>query len=251
MFLLALPAGALADIVDKRRFLIGGETFITATCAVLAAYYLARPHHPAHAPALHFSHPGRLGRDHSRLASGRAGARSARRSLFRRGDEQRRRQCQPRRRARPRRADHRRASGSLLPSGSMRSATWAWSGQWDGGARRGSERLSFPRSASHSAIRAGVRHARNNPQLRATLVRAVRILPLRQLLLGAPPLVARSQIGGGPTIYGILLGIIGASATAGAVALPWLKERLGPDRLVSAGSIATALAMVLLGAATP
>ena len=37
VFLFALPAGALADIIDKRRFLIVAETLITALCAIFAA----------------------------------------------------------------------------------------------------------------------------------------------------------------------------------------------------------------------
>src|SRR3954452_23857759 len=37
MFLFALPAGALADIVDRRKFLIVAETAITAVSAVFAA----------------------------------------------------------------------------------------------------------------------------------------------------------------------------------------------------------------------
>lgn len=37
MVLFALPSGALADIVDKRRFLIGAETFIAIACTLLAA----------------------------------------------------------------------------------------------------------------------------------------------------------------------------------------------------------------------
>jgi MFS family permease len=35
MFLFALPAGALADIVDKRRFLIGSEIVVAATSAAV------------------------------------------------------------------------------------------------------------------------------------------------------------------------------------------------------------------------
>ena len=38
MFLFALPAGALADIVDRRRFLIGVEILITAISAVFAIW---------------------------------------------------------------------------------------------------------------------------------------------------------------------------------------------------------------------
>jgi len=37
IFLFAVPAGALADIVDKRRFLIIGEVAVTAVSAVFAA----------------------------------------------------------------------------------------------------------------------------------------------------------------------------------------------------------------------
>ena len=36
MFLFALPAGALADIIDKRRFLISSEVFIAVTCTMFA-----------------------------------------------------------------------------------------------------------------------------------------------------------------------------------------------------------------------
>jgi len=42
--------------------------------------------------------------------------------------------------------------------------------------------------------------------------------------LGAAALVAREQIAGGPGLYGILLGVIGAGAVSGAFLLPWLKE---------------------------
>src|ERR1700678_802935 len=37
MMLFALPAGALADIIDKRRFLIGAECFIAVVCTLFAA----------------------------------------------------------------------------------------------------------------------------------------------------------------------------------------------------------------------
>src|SRR5579862_7356395 len=37
VFLVALPAGALTDIVDRRRFLIIAEIAITLLCAVFAA----------------------------------------------------------------------------------------------------------------------------------------------------------------------------------------------------------------------
>jgi hypothetical protein len=63
------------------------------------------------------------------------------------------------------------------------------------------------------------------------------------------PLVARAQIGGGPNLYGVLLGVIGAGAVAGAFLLPWAKARLGADRLMALGALGQALAMVLYGLA--
>lgn len=63
------------------------------------------------------------------------------------------------------------------------------------------------------------------------------------------PLVARSRIAGGPELYGILLGAVGAGAIGGALILPKLKAALGPDRLVAAGTLGTALCLVMLGLA--
>jgi MFS family permease len=62
------------------------------------------------------------------------------------------------------------------------------------------------------------------------------------------PLVARNQLGGGPRLYGILMGAIGAGAVLTAFALPALKRKLGPDRLVAAGTIGTAVTLLLYGA---
>jgi MFS family permease len=63
------------------------------------------------------------------------------------------------------------------------------------------------------------------------------------------PLVAHNQIAGGPELYGTLLGAIGAGAVGGAFALPWLKAKIGPDRTVGAGTVGTAVTLVLFGLA--
>jgi MFS family permease len=99
------------------------------------------------------------------------------------------------------------------------------------------------------AIRVGFRYAINNPSLRATLVRTVAIFVFASTYWALLPLVARDRIGGGPEIYGILLWAIGLGAVAGAFAMPAWKARIGADRLVAAASLGTAVALVLFGLA--
>ena len=107
----------------------------------------------------------------------------------------------------------------------------------------------LPAERFGGAIRAGFRHARHNPHLRATLMRGVGFFLFASAYWALLPLVARHQIAGGPELYGTLLGVIGAGAVVGAFALPVLKDRLGPDRLVAAGSLGTVVTLVLFGLA--
>jgi len=110
-------------------------------------------------------------------------------------------------------------------------------------------RQQLPVERFGSAVRVGFRFARNNPHLRSTLVRAAAFFLFASAYWALLPLVARSQIAGGPDLYGYLLGAIGASAVGGAFALPWLKAKLGPNRLVAAGTLGTSIAMVLFALA--
>jgi len=63
------------------------------------------------------------------------------------------------------------------------------------------------------------------------------------------PLVARHQIAGGPGLYGLLLGAIGAAAVGGAFLLRPLRVKWGADRLVAAATLATGLATALFAIA--
>jgi MFS family permease len=99
------------------------------------------------------------------------------------------------------------------------------------------------------AMLTGLRHARYNPELRATLIRAAGFFPFGAAYWALLPMLARSQIGGGTQGYGILVGAIGAGAVGGTFVLPWLRARLGPDRLVLAGTIGTAASMALFAMA--
>src|SRR5208282_691464 len=77
-----------------------------------------------------------------------------------------------------------------------------------------------------NANRLGLRYARNNPHLRATLIRVVGFFLFASAYWALLPLVARNQIAGGPELYGALLGAIGGGALLGALLLPWLRQRL-------------------------
>ena len=108
---------------------------------------------------------------------------------------------------------------------------------------------SLPAERLSSAVRTGIRHARNNLHLRATLVRAVAFFPFASAYWALLPLVAHAQMTQGPEFYGLLLGSIGVGAIGGSVVLHRLKKRLGADCLVAAATIGTAVALVLFGLA--
>jgi MFS family permease len=100
-----------------------------------------------------------------------------------------------------------------------------------------------------SAVCAGLRYAANNRRLRATLMRAMAFFPFASASWALLPLVARSQMTQGPECYGILLSTIGAGAIGGSLVLGWLKAKLGPNGVVALGTFGTALALVLFGLA--
>ena len=118
---------------------------------------------------------------------------------------------------------------------------------WRPPAKSARDRL--PAEQLGSAIRAGLRYARYNPQLRATLLRAVGFFLFASAYWALLPLVARGQLHGGPTLYGVLLGAIGAGAVGGAFLLPRVKGKFGADGLVILGEAGTAVALLLFGLA--
>jgi MFS family permease len=98
------------------------------------------------------------------------------------------------------------------------------------------------------AIRAGVRYLRHSPPLQLVLVRvAVFVLP-GSALWALLPLYARDQLGLGATGYGVLLSFFGAGAVIGGLLLPRIRARLGAQRTTTAAALVYAAALVALGA---
>lgn len=108
----------------------------------------------------------------------------------------------------------------------------------------------LPPEPLFGAMATGLRHASRNHALKATLVRSFGFFTFASAYWALLPLVARGLEGGGAEIYGVLLTAIGGGAVTGALALPAIRKRIDADRLVAAGTLITAVAMALLGLAT-
>jgi MFS family permease len=249
MFLIAIPAGALVDIVDKRKLLIYGEISISVfatvfaamvwlrlvtptsllvfTCLVAAGNALTAPGYQAIVPQL--APKPELP---NAIAANSAGINVSR-------------------------AVGPALGGAILGAFGIAAPFWVnavsnfgaigallW---WREPRREGANRL--PPEHLLSAIRTGLQHARYNAPLVATLIRTAGFFLFASAYWALLPLVARSQIGGGPLLYGVLLGVIGASAVATAFVLPWLNDRLGPDRLAVTGTLGTAAATAMFALA--
>ncbi|WP_024547875.1 MFS transporter [Siccibacter turicensis] len=97
-----------------------------------------------------------------------------------------------------------------------------------------------------SAVRAGLRYVHAAPVLRNVLVRTVAFFLFASAGWALLPLVARRELGLGPGQYGIMLASIGLGAICGAILLPRLRARFNPDRLMVLASLLFALTMLAL-----
>jgi len=107
----------------------------------------------------------------------------------------------------------------------------------------------LPAEHFNSAIRTGIRYACNNRRLRSTLLRSMGFFLFASAYWALLPLVTRNQIAGGPELYGVLLGAIGCGAVGCAFILPRLKSNMGANGLVTWGEVGTAFTLLLFGLA--
>ena len=248
VFLFAIPAGALADIFDKRRFLIAVEVVYTAICAVYAVIVglgLATPDNlllftfligavgALTLPAWQSVLPQLVPKEDltSAVAANSVGVNASR-------------------------AIGPALAGAAIVGLGMVSPFWInaacnlgvlgallW---WR---RPDSSGTALPPERLGGAIEAGFRYARHSPALRATLIRAAGFFLFSSTYWALLPLLARTQIASGPGLYGVLLGAIGAGAVCGAFIMPRLRAKLGPDLLAASGMFGTAVALGLYGLA--
>lgn len=114
------------------------------------------------------------------------------------------------------------------------------------------ERTTDPlREHFFSAFRAGLRFTRAHSKLHVVLARAAVYFAFGSSIWALLPLVARHLLHGGASLYGMLLGAVGMGAILGALTLRRLQQRLDADGLVLLSAVATALVMASLSAAPP
>jgi predicted MFS family arabinose efflux permease/quinol monooxygenase YgiN len=98
------------------------------------------------------------------------------------------------------------------------------------------------------ALRGGLRFALHAPALRRILLRAMLFFGFASAYWALLPLIARRELGGGAGYYGIVLASIGVGAVIGAVLLPKLRKHLSAEATLRAGTVITIACLLGLAA---
>jgi MFS family permease len=244
LFLLALPAGALADIVDRRRLLLFSQAWMLVAAIALALLTLLGLTTPSvlllltfalglgaalNAPVWLAIVPELVPRDDLPLA---VGLNSIALNIAR-------------------------AVGPAI-GGLIVAAAGSWAvfllnslsfigilivlRKWH---REPLESVA-PAERLAGAIRAGLRYVRHAPELRSVLARTAVFASCASALWALLPLVARQQLGLGAEGYGVLLGGLGGGAIIGAFALPRLRQIVPINILIIAGTCVFAVITAML-----
>jgi MFS family permease len=245
VLLFAVPAGAIGDLVDRRRFLLVAQTFMALAAVALGLLAIAGVVTPLLLLVLLFA-----------LGSGQAWTSPTWQTL------------QPEL-VEPAERPQAIALGSVNQNlaravgpaigGALVAAIGVGSvflinavtflavivviARWRGGARSAGAQ---PREQVGEAVRAGGRYVAASPALRAILLRAAAFVFFASAIWALLPLTARDALHLGSGGYGLLLGCVGVGAVGGAALLPRLRARLSPGAMLTSGSLAVGgLALVL------
>ncbi len=248
-FLLALPGGALADIVDRRRFLIGTQAWTMLVAAALAALTLAHLTGPWGLLGLTFA----IGIGSALTAPAWSAVIP---ELVPRGDLVQAIALNGIGFNLARALGPALAGFLVLLAGtgftfalyalSIGAVIWAlviWR------KRRRDQRSALPREHLISAIRAGMRFVRNTPALRAAMVRSFAYSVPASAPWALLPLVVREQLGLGAGMYGLILGLMGVGGVTSGMLLPAVTARLNRGWTVVAATLASCAGMAVLGVA--
>lgn len=245
LVLLALPAGALADVVDRRRLLLASQAWMLSVAVLLAALTAAGWASPAillgltvalgvgaafTAPAWQAIQIELVPREElpAAVALGSAAVNGAR-------------AIGP-------------AIGGLVVSAAGPSLAFAANALsfvvvqvallgW----HREQRSSDLPREAVAGAIRSGLRFARHSPGLQRIVARLALFVVGASALWAILPVLARREMGLDALGYGVLLGGFGIGGVTGTAALPRLRSALGADRTLDLCTFAFATALAVFG----
>ncbi|WP_277127774.1 MFS transporter [Chlorogloeopsis fritschii] len=107
-------------------------------------------------------------------------------------------------------------------------------------------RSALPAERFLGAMQAGIRYVRYAPPLQAVLIRTSAYIFFASALFALLPLLGRQELQLDALGYGIILGFWGIGGLSGAFILPKLRQRLSIDQLVALSSLLMGVMMLVL-----
>jgi MFS family permease len=244
MFVFALPAGALADVVDRRKLLLFTQMLMLVASALLAAFTFAGLTTPLTLLLLTFALG--LGTALNAPAWQATLAELVPRSQIPAAISLNSASINLARSVGP-------AIGGLLIAAVGPGATFALNAlsfcgviyvlyHW----RRLEVPSVLPAERFVGAMRAGIRYVRHAPEVLAVLARSIAFTLPASALLALLPALARFEMGRGPAGYGVLLGFFGAGAVLAVTLLPRARRTLSAERIVTIAFWSFAIALFVL-----
>jgi MFS family permease len=239
VFLLGLPSGALADILDRRRYFAATQLWVALNAVVLAVLSLADALTAPLLLALTFTNgiglamrwpvfaaivPDIVPRAHLPQALALNGIAM----------------------------NLSRIVGPVVAGGILAAFSSAWVFvlnavlaftafllilRW----RSQHKESALPGERFVGAMRVGFQHVRESPRMRAVLLRIFLFFLQSTALMALLPLIARQLHGGGPGTFTVMLACLGGGAVVAALWFPKLRARFDRDQFVRYGTLTHAV----------
>ncbi|WP_242055716.1 MULTISPECIES: MFS transporter [Nostocales] len=115
--------------------------------------------------------------------------------------------------------------------------------QW----RRTPQKSGLPTERFIGAVQAGIRYVRHAPTFQSVLIRTSAYILFASALFALLPLLGRRELKLDALGYGIILGFWGIGGLAGAFILPKLRQQFSIDKLVAGSSVLMGIMLLALG----
>jgi MFS family permease len=244
VFLLGAPSGALADILDRRRYFIATQLWVAGVAAILCLVALLGVLTPMLLLLLTFANGIGLAMRwpvFSALLPELVPREELGRAMALNGVSM---------------------NGARVIGPMIAGAVIAWGGsawvfllnaalsvlvalallRW----RRERKASTLPAERFFGAMRVGFQYVRQSPEMHAVLLRASTFFMFSIASIALLPVVATQLPGGDAGTYTLLLATVGVGAILSAFLLPRLRQRIGRSEMVNYATLANALATLAL-----